>query len=951
MSALFANVLTASFHGSIVIAAVLILRLFLKKAPKKYLCYLWLLAGVRLLMPFEIQSDLSLQPQSPPDTVIRWEQPAPIPMTPESSDAFFSQPYHAAEAPAASSGEPSAPAPITVEPSFDVRSLVPFLWIGIASLFLITSAVSYVNLRRKVRDAVKIPGGWESEGIDTAFILGFVKPRIYIPVGMAPAARKHILAHERTHLDKGDHWIKMIGFLALALHWFNPLVWAAYILLCKDIEMACDERVVQFMELKERKEYSTALLNCSTNRIHYAASPVAFGEVSVKSRIQSILNYRKPSFWLGLLSVIAIVFVMVCLVTSPVKSQEEASSAGNTAAAAEFAPAVQPPMGEDSGWGLSLKADVHSPSAATLYYGVGIEGIPWDGTPITMNLNYWLEGWNGETWEALPTLSQNQDGLFHYTTELSKDNLHGFYESHELDWTLTYGKLPEGDYRIGFRPVRNGEAKPHYAWFHIYLNALTGKEAEAVDRCESALDKLLLKDNYACTILDSNEFGNLMPTHVYARSYRTGRIDSYYGDYCFNSYYCDASDNLMTGWASAFYPGKNAHISFPKDESLISEEEVRFLSSWVDMDGMEYHQVSSYHFGADGSLTSIDRLTRSTAEDGALVQSQRSLTVGSAEWGSTLNQTQVPQDSHEAARESPWGLFFRVDDDLLKPTAGDIWLAAGADTVGVSKFTTDSSYWLEKKTGDRWEKLPASGEPSWGSETYRLSSSRTTVVDQVDWTPYYGELEAGLYRMGKRFWNGEDSIIQYAEFQINPKGGFIGQGGEEAIARIDAAIEKIRSGNYCIVQEGTQAYGAAAQINTIYWKYDGTCVTDYYDYWRGDGYSHSAVADPSDDLFYDQWMGYLNWHDPYIQILFPEGTSLISDERISFATSFTNSSSVGYLTHYDIYFDETSAITRIEYQFQDPYMPSRYPTVLTIQEKSDEEIAAWVTKIQEESPR
>lgn len=147
-------------------------------------------------------------------------------------------------------------------------------------------------------------------------------------MGMTPEEQRYILAHERTHLDKGDHWFKMVGFLALALHWFNPLVWAAYILLCKDIEIACDERVVQFMELEERKAYSAALLNCSTNRAHFAACPVAFGEVSVKERIKSVLSYKKPSFWISLVGVIAIVFVAVCLVTSP--ARKDAAAAGDT---------------------------------------------------------------------------------------------------------------------------------------------------------------------------------------------------------------------------------------------------------------------------------------------------------------------------------------------------------------------------------------------------------------------------------------------------------------------------------------------------------------------------------------------------------------------------------------------------------------------------------------------
>ena len=267
------NLLTASIHGSVVILAVILLRLVLRKTPKKYICLLWLLAGIRLLMPIEIRSDLSLQPEF-------------------------------------------------ALPNWNLPAILPWVWGVVAVFFGIYSTVSYIKLKAKVQEAVRIRGGWECDRIDTAFILGFIKPRIYIPMGMNRQARKHILEHERTHLDKGDHWIKMIGFLALALHWFNPLVWVAYIMLCKDIEMACDERVVQFMELEERKSYSAALLSCSSHQMHFAASPVAFGEVSVKQRILSILNYKKPSFWISLLGVVAFFFVAVCLLTSPAKEPE-----------------------------------------------------------------------------------------------------------------------------------------------------------------------------------------------------------------------------------------------------------------------------------------------------------------------------------------------------------------------------------------------------------------------------------------------------------------------------------------------------------------------------------------------------------------------------------------------------------------------------------------------------
>ena len=349
MNELFQNVLTASFHGSIVIAVVILLRLVLKKTPKKFICLLWLLAGIRLLMPFQIQSSLSLQPETARVVAEqRWQQPEaaaePAPKQPWENNVPEPEntTFVPADASAAAERFREAPGDVFPEafpteedsPAVNWAALVPYFWFIVACCFVASSLYSYLRLRYLVREAVRIPGGWECENIETAFILGFIRPRIYIPMGMSPDNRKYIFAHEQTHLEKGDHWFKMIGYIALAIHWFNPLAWVAYTLLCKDIEMACDERVVQFMELEERKAYSAALLSCSTNRAHLAACPVAFGEVSVKYRIKSVLNYRKPGFWISLVGVLAVLFVAVCLLTNPA-GKEGALAAGETAPSEE----------------------------------------------------------------------------------------------------------------------------------------------------------------------------------------------------------------------------------------------------------------------------------------------------------------------------------------------------------------------------------------------------------------------------------------------------------------------------------------------------------------------------------------------------------------------------------------------------------------------------------------
>ena len=323
MSDLFRNVLNASFQGGIVIAVVLLARLALKKAPKKYACLLWILVGVRLLCPFTLESRLSLQPDVP--QVIQTytqEQPQPeitmqemVPAVPD--DAELPEDVEIVYGDAFKENISG-----TVEPEqhrvVDWVSICASIWLIGAGLLTVYSLVSYLLLKRRVREAVHLFGNvWECDGIGTAFILGFRQPKILIPMGLNPKSRLFILEHERTHLEKRDHWVKLIGFIALSVHWFNPLVWLAYVLLCRDMELACDERVIRDMGLEDRKRYSAALLECSVNRAHWAACPVAFGEVSVKQRILSVLNYRKSAFWVSIIAVIAIIFVAVCFLTDP----------------------------------------------------------------------------------------------------------------------------------------------------------------------------------------------------------------------------------------------------------------------------------------------------------------------------------------------------------------------------------------------------------------------------------------------------------------------------------------------------------------------------------------------------------------------------------------------------------------------------------------------------------
>ena len=331
MTELFRNILEASLHGGIVIAVVLLARLALKKVPKKYICLLWLLAALRLLLPFEIESGLSLQPELGTVAVPGSEYAQQVTTGFDSGVGEALQP--SVTVPDAGKTEQNVTVdlgenavvyerevPLRVRLLENYDLIAAWVWLTVAAGMLGYSVLSYLRLRRRVRDAVILSEGvWVSGRIDSPFVMGFFRPRIYLNPGLGEGEREYVLAHERCHIRRLDHWWKWLGFVTLAIHWFNPLVWLGYVLLCRDLEMACDEAVVRDMAVGERKAYSAALLVCSAKGRTIAACPVAFGEVSVKRRIINVLNYRKPKFWLILAAVVAVAVIALCFLTSPVK--------------------------------------------------------------------------------------------------------------------------------------------------------------------------------------------------------------------------------------------------------------------------------------------------------------------------------------------------------------------------------------------------------------------------------------------------------------------------------------------------------------------------------------------------------------------------------------------------------------------------------------------------------
>ncbi len=310
METIFLKLFNMSISAGWMVLAVLVIRLFLRKAPRYVSVFLWALVGVRLLLPFSIESVVSLIPSAqtvPPEILYA--------QTPTIHSGFST--LNSVINPILS--ETMAPTPSdSINPMQVLTAVAAAVWvIGCISL-LLYGAVSYYRIYRRVRGATHLFGNvYRSTTIDTPFIFGIFRPRIYLPFEMDGNDIPYVLEHEQAHLKRLDHLWKPLGFLLLTLYWYNPLLWLAYVLLCRDIESACDERVAKEMKVEEKKAYSSALLNCSVSRRMITACPLAFGEVGVKQRIRSVLHYKKPTVWVIIVAVISCIAIAVCFLTDP----------------------------------------------------------------------------------------------------------------------------------------------------------------------------------------------------------------------------------------------------------------------------------------------------------------------------------------------------------------------------------------------------------------------------------------------------------------------------------------------------------------------------------------------------------------------------------------------------------------------------------------------------------
>ena len=315
MTDLFLDILNLSFSATWVVLAVVLARLLLKRAPRWMVCSLWALVGLRLLFG-GIEAPFSLIPSAeiiPPESL--FDQAPAIHSGLDSIDSIVNPVY----------SESLRPTPgASVNPLQVWLAVFANLWVLVMGTMALWAGVSCRRVSKRVRESIPDGDGvYLCDSIDSPFIFGLFRPKIYLPSDLGGQARAHVIAHEKAHLQRRDHWWKPLGFLLLTVNWFNPAMWLSYILLCRDIELACDEKVVRELGVEEKKSYSAALLRCSVNARPITACPLAFGEVGVKHRVRSVLNYKKPAFWIILTAAVLTTVLAAGLLTDPLSPDPE----------------------------------------------------------------------------------------------------------------------------------------------------------------------------------------------------------------------------------------------------------------------------------------------------------------------------------------------------------------------------------------------------------------------------------------------------------------------------------------------------------------------------------------------------------------------------------------------------------------------------------------------------
>ncbi len=406
MENIFLQIVNMSITASWLVLAVILLRFLFKKAPKWVMGVLWGFVALRLIFPYSFESVFSLVPSSEtlPDDILTSKTPSI-----NSGISAFNQAVNPVLSDVLAPDVTASANPMQI-----LIFIASVIWLAGVVCMLIYTLISYVSIKRKVSEAVLEKDNiFMCDRVNTPFILGVIKPKIYLPSSINERDTQYVISHEKAHIGRGDYLWKPLGFVLLAVYWFNPLLWLAYILLCRDIELACDEKVVKKLGNEIKKPYSEALINCSVKRRTVAACPLAFGEVGVKDRVKSILNYKKPAFWVIIVAVVSIIVTAACLMTNP-KSNVDLDDGLKVFLDTQIAEHHESPQTKDNFVTVDyeiLKTD-NKPSEVSVYMWV-----------LYQEYSYKNDEMKAETGTHIPTvITAKKDGNSYELTEYWKAN-------------------------------------------------------------------------------------------------------------------------------------------------------------------------------------------------------------------------------------------------------------------------------------------------------------------------------------------------------------------------------------------------------------------------------------------------------------------------------------------------------------------------------------------------
>ena len=324
MVQLFLNLLNISITASWIVLAVVLLRFVLKKSPKWVICLLWAIVALRLVMPFSLESVFSLLPDQQAINTDTHQAQTGIDPIDNAVNSYLGESSEVIPDYIGTS-MPVTYTPVSQETA-DPLLAICNIWVAGMALMALYSLLSWLLLHRRVGESIPYRDNiYICDRVDSAFVLGMIRPRIYLSSVFSEEEMCYVISHEQSHLDRKDHLWKPLGFMLLTVYWFNPALWLAYILLCRDIELACDEKTIRNMDLEAKKGYSNTLLSCCIHRRMITACPVAFGEVGIKARIKSVANYKKPTFWVIVVALISCIAMAVCFLTDPIVQAQAGS--------------------------------------------------------------------------------------------------------------------------------------------------------------------------------------------------------------------------------------------------------------------------------------------------------------------------------------------------------------------------------------------------------------------------------------------------------------------------------------------------------------------------------------------------------------------------------------------------------------------------------------------------